>query len=271
MITFKRLQRSARWRLRRFITGKDEIGLFRLAKGGICYYPIISEIGRALFFGEFENNELDYVQRTLQDGDTFLDIGANAGIFTIVASDAVGRTGHVYAYEPGRREVDLLQLNIRTIRFDNVTVARLGVSDRAEEVDFMISADGAMNSLKKSRHPNQEIVSVGKITTTTLTAILNGIEPRVPRLIKIDTEGAERQILLPALQMLSRARSLKILFESQDVNNHAYGYTARQFLQELREAGFEIAEIGSNGVIVHFDKEDERVGRTLYNFVAWPK
>ena len=42
-------------------------------------------LSRAIYNEFFEANELDFINRTLRKGDTFIDVGANIGLFSIIA------------------------------------------------------------------------------------------------------------------------------------------------------------------------------------------
>ena len=53
-----------------------------------------------------------YLKKTLKEGDIFIDIGANEGIFSILAGKLVGPEGKIYAIEPMPTNVSLLKRNI---------------------------------------------------------------------------------------------------------------------------------------------------------------
>src|SRR4051812_46127494 len=58
-----------------------------------------SELSRYIFNG-FEKKEINFLQRILQPGDLFIDVGANIGLFSLYAAKAVGEAGSVIAFEP---------------------------------------------------------------------------------------------------------------------------------------------------------------------------
>jgi FkbM family methyltransferase len=258
---------SLPWRARCLLSSKHEILLFHLPTGGLVHYPIRSQIGYALFRGTFETAELRFVTSLLRPGDTFVDIGANAGIFTVAAAQVIGQFGQIFAYEPAAFEAALLHLNVAHNRLENVVIRNVGVSDREGEADFVISEDGAMNSLFRTDHPNQRPVAKTRIHTTTLDAILANVGLGKLRLIKIDTEGAERQIILPALARLKKLSGVRVLFESQDTNNRGFGYTTKQFLQELEQAGANVCQLMDDGSTTPINSRNHRIGDTDYNFV----
>ena len=67
---------------------------------------------------EFEPQETAFVLAMLAPGDTFLDVGANIGWFTILAAEKVTDTGRVYAFEPRRDTFQLLTRSIHENGFE---------------------------------------------------------------------------------------------------------------------------------------------------------
>lgn len=263
-----RVNQSLKWRLRRFLTSRREIGLFQIPQGGLFHYPVNSQIGRALFFNEFEPAEVNFIQRVLRSGDTLVDIGANAGLYSILGGRLVGPSGKVIAFEPGLFESALFQLNVRTNQLTNVQLINKGVSDTEGIADFILSEDGAMNSLKRTHHPDQHPVASTQIQTTTLSRIIDELDIDNLRLIKIDTEGAERQIILSSAHYFKHLRRALILFESQDANNRAYSYSAQSFLRELIQHGATISLLQADGSTEPIDPSNTNIGNLYYNFVA---
>ncbi|NJL10297.1 MAG: FkbM family methyltransferase [Calothrix sp. SM1_7_51] len=130
---------------------------FKLMDGSRFNYPLKSVLGLGLFINSFEASEIEFVRQSLQPGDVFFDIGANGGFYTVIAAKQVGSTGHVYAFEPGSRELSLLRRNIEINNLSNVTIIERAVSDKKSTTKFAISHDGAMNSLSQTNHPEQKI------------------------------------------------------------------------------------------------------------------
>src|SRR5688572_8568167 len=57
-------------------------------------------IHRQIFMGCFAREMTRWARTFLPPGGTFLDVGAHAGYFSLLASTLVGPAGHVYALEP---------------------------------------------------------------------------------------------------------------------------------------------------------------------------
>jgi hypothetical protein len=69
-----------------------------------------NELSRALYVsGTYEPNTLVVLNRLLEPGAVFFDIGANVGVFSLAGSRMVGAGGQVYAFEPSRHECERLR------------------------------------------------------------------------------------------------------------------------------------------------------------------
>lgn len=69
---------------------------------------------------------LEFGYKLLSAGDCAIDGGANQGIFTCAFAAAVGKTGHVYAFEPQSYAVSCIHRNVALNSMTNVTVFTLG-------------------------------------------------------------------------------------------------------------------------------------------------
>src|ERR1700722_4854735 len=81
------------------------------------------------FLDYYEIRETNYVKKILREGDVFVDIGANIGWFTLLASAGVGASGQVIAFEPSGRIHQHLADNVRLNDCRNVVLERLAISD----------------------------------------------------------------------------------------------------------------------------------------------
>ncbi len=159
-----------------------------------------------LFMPQFcDVAERDYLTRHLTSNGVFLDIGANAGIYTLSAARAyatLGGHGTVLAVEANPVMQARLLENVALNDFQNVVrLAPVALSDQSGEVEFSIS--------------NSNLGESGLITT-------GGASIRVPCLplynllqqegissgvdgMKIDVEGMEDVILMPFFRQAPRA------------------------------------------------------------------
>lgn len=246
----------------------NKISRFVLPDGSLFDYPLKSAIGCELFSGGFERTELNFVEQSLQAGDVFFDVGANGGIFTLIAARKVGNSGHVYAFEPGLRELNLLRHNIAINNLANVTIIERAVSNKRGTTQFAISTDGAMNSLVKTNHPGQEIEDWQTVEMISLDDFVAEFKISKIDFIKIDVEGAEKLVFEGAKNLLARYKNIKILFEAADLNSKNFGYSTEDLLSQLSKQGFSLYCLNELNSLVQILNYEHRLGTVVVNFIA---
>ncbi|WP_375547534.1 FkbM family methyltransferase [Oceanicaulis alexandrii] len=152
--------------------------------------------------GSFEPEDIRYLKNTLEPGDTFLDIGANVGLFSLPAAKAVGPSGHVFAFEPIKRNALMLQLSAELNGLANIIslVEHPASNESGLSVEIEIpGGDGSYAYMKGSD------ANLGKkrISTVTIDEILKNSVASKIRAMKIDIEGAELLALEGAHELLS--------------------------------------------------------------------
>lgn len=241
---------------------------FKLIDGLTFEYPLKSVIGQGLFLNSFEKSEIEFVRKSLKEGDVFFDIGANGGFYTIIAAKQVGSTGHVFAFEPGLRELSLLHRNIEINNLSNVTIIKQAVTNRKGTTKFGVSRDGAMNSLSKTNHPEQQIEEWQTVKTISIDEFMQ--EFNIPKInfIKIDVEGAEKLVLEGAKKLLSANRNITILFEASDLTSSSFGYSVKDFLQDIVVSGLSVYHLDKEGNLKDVSIDNADIGKNIYNFIA---
>jgi FkbM family methyltransferase len=160
-------------------------------------------VSRGCMMGRWEPAETDYIRRHLKPGQGFVDIGANVGWFTLLASTIVGSTGVVHSFEPRPDTGHYLARSIALNRLDDVvTLHRAGLWSEPSELYLIWSAlrdnpGGAF--LTSEDHGPQNGTRVPLITLDSL-----GIGRC--DLIKMDIEGAEPHALRGGAKTLARFR-----------------------------------------------------------------
>lgn len=187
---------------------------------------------RKILFGQSGKEEMAHLLGELEAGDSFIDIGANCGIFSLTASRIVGAGGRVVAIEPNPAMVERLRFNIEANAFDNVTIVEAAVGESVGQATFHL--------FQKQLGRSRLVRDSGGPTITVPVKPLTDIcaELAITRLgaIKIDVEGYEDRALLPFFR--SAPKSLwprAILMETS--SSHAWG---EDCLHRLQEMGFQI-------------------------------
>lgn len=131
-----------------------------------------------LYYGLHEFVEMSFVALMLRPGDLFVDVGANAGSYTVLASKVAG--ARTLAFEPGDEAAAVFARIVALNAIgDRVELRRDAVGDRVGEVRFTRGL-GTMNKVDE----DGEVA----VPLTTLNAVLAGA---VPLAIKFDIEGGE--------------------------------------------------------------------------------
>ena len=171
-----------------------------------------------LFMPQFcDIAERDYLTRHLTPNGVFLDIGANAGIYTLTAARAyaaLGGSGRVLAVEANPTMQARLDLNVALNDYSTrVQLAPIALSDQEGEVEFSISASnlGESGLLATGGH------SI-KVPCLTLQGLLEKEGIKSVDGMKIDVEGMEDVILTPLFRQAPRALFPKFIVIEDSVS-----------------------------------------------------
>jgi FkbM family methyltransferase len=103
--------------------------------------------GACLFYPQlYDRREVALIRRELREGDVFLDLGANIGFYSLVASSAVGASGKIVSVEADPEMFNILKENIGLNGFKNIEPLCLGISDREETLRLGINMNGNRGS-----------------------------------------------------------------------------------------------------------------------------
>jgi len=179
-----------------------------------------------LYYGLHEFNEMGFLLHYLQPADSFADVGANIGAFTVLAAKHIGATA--IAIEPAATALEGLQLNIAANHIaENVTVYPCVAGEMQGEVRFTTHLN-TMNHVSV----NDAGITVPQYS---LDQLLEKHQP--PALIKIDVEGYEMPVLKGAANLLANLQLNAIIIE---VNNQSKRYQVNkaEILALLQQNGF---------------------------------
>jgi FkbM family methyltransferase len=154
------------------------------------------------------------ILNNLNEGNTFYDIGANTGYFSLLGSHRVGSEGCVYAFEPYPRNIDMLQKTIKDNCLTNIRLERYALSDSCSGVRLFLSTGQDHATASLIPEAGQESLTV---ETRTLDEFLTSHE--WPHLIKLDVEGAEHLVLQGASRILTDDRPITWLIEVHSLDN----------------------------------------------------
>lgn len=197
--------------------------------------------------GAHEPRALETVKCLVQPRDLVIDVGANAGYYTLPLSRRVGEDGLVVAFEPTAWAHARLLDNIALNDIRNVRVEKLGVSDRASS--RVVSSDEPafraswrLGTREKTPGP----VATDAVRFVTLDEYVERLSPRRVAFVKVDVDGYELRVVRGAAGVLARDRP-PLLIE-----------IGKWTMAELGDDALELAELlWSLGY--DFEREDRRV------------
>jgi FkbM family methyltransferase len=188
------------------------------------------------YFGFWEPNNSALVSSILQPGDVFVDVGANIGYYTLLASGLVGAGGKVVSIEPSPDIFAQLSQNAVLNGASNTRLLNLAASDARGELLLYGGSKWNRGATSTVIHgPDQ--MPEARVAAAPLDEILLPDEMRRVALIKIDIEGAELPVLQRILDTLdSYSPEMKILVEMAP---QVSGDRLRTTFDAFLAAGFE--------------------------------
>lgn len=182
---------------------------FRVRRNGVPEFEIRVQtrvdlhISEAIVrYGCWEPFVTDLTRRLLRCGETYVDVGANIGWFTLVAGRLVGSRGKVFAFEPEPENASWLRHNVRLNGLECVRIETSAADRRTGEGWLHRSAD---NLGDHRIFPSSDLDAPIPIECVRLDDYFAS-EPGPLDFVKIDTQGAELRVLEGFAARLARDR-----------------------------------------------------------------
>lgn len=172
------------------------VTVFGTTEDGIrlrCRLPDIIQM-YVYLFGTWEPDLTAFMRRSLRPGDTFIDVGANVGYNSALASRLVGPSGVVVAIEPAPLASAALQETISINALTNIRLVESAASDREDELRLFVGPSFGMG-LTTTVSNRFLLREHGRVRAAPLGSLVTLDELATTRLIKIDVEGAEDRVL----------------------------------------------------------------------------
>jgi len=183
-----------------------------------------------IYVGLHEFNDMMFLLHFLRSGDTFFDIGANAGAYTLLAS-GIAKAKSI-AVEPVEATYDLLTRNLQLNQLnDKVLAVNAAAGATNGELRFTSDQDTTNHVIAENEFVKNGTVTVNVVTIDSLATRSS------PALMKIDVEGFETEVLRGMVATLNQA-TLKAVIIELNGSGGRYGYDEEKIHDLLVSKGF---------------------------------
>ncbi|MGK7922007.1 MAG: FkbM family methyltransferase [Trichodesmium sp.] len=207
----------------------------------------------------YESEVLQLIYRFLEKGDCFIDIGTHIGYYSVLAAKIVGNEGKVFAFEPELSNYQKILENISLNNLSNIQLFNLALSSESKETHLFFNQDndGGHALWDVGKHPfNQKSLqsqTMQNIQQSTLDDILSQQQDISQiKIIKIDTEGAEVNVIKGAVNTISKYNVPYIICEINRFGLKQMGTNEaelREFMNTLKYESYLITSDKSNQLI----------------------
>lgn len=189
-----------------------------------------------------------FMIKNLTENNHFLDIGAHFGYFTLLAAEIVGKNGKVVALEPTNKSFQLLKQN--TAMLEYVKCIQKGASKKLETIAFYEFPNlySEYNATDIAQFQNEKWFNTSKpkkviIETTTIANVIKkeGIDPKI---IKIDVEGAEYDVMIGGLDYFKENKPIIVMEYIAPKRKNDTHKLAKELLESI---GYQANVITSKG------------------------
>jgi len=181
------------------------------------------------------------IARFVKPGMRCIDVGANAGYFTLLCADLVEAGGHVQAWEPQPACADLIRRSTSANGFENrVSIINAAAGRVAGTATLNVPSGKPMNAsvlgerMRSTKGVSYE-VALGRLDDRNVLPV---------NFVKIDSEGCEPEVWDGMQALLDRSgRDDQPFACCMEFSPHRYPDPAA-FLKQIRDAGFEVRLVG---------------------------
>jgi FkbM family methyltransferase len=216
----------------------DVLQEVRLRTGGRMVLDIRDSQQRHIYYSRlYEYPYVAWLQNIIKSGDSFVDVGANIGFYTIWAALRVGSTGRVFSFEPNPLSYGFLEKNIELNELGNVNPYQVAVGGadgiaqleaRFDDLALSRIVRGETSVATSRRLQNEKVI---RVVQRRLDTFFSDAEKTHIKFIKIDAEGAEPEILRGGETLLEKRP--RLLIEVDDRRLGPLGHSEEDLLALL--------------------------------------
>jgi FkbM family methyltransferase len=184
-----------------------------------------------LYCGLMDFEEMMFLLHFLREEDLFLDVGANAGVYSLLASGMAGARS--MAFEPVPVTYDRLNEHVRLNRMEHkVQCINQGIGEQEGALRFSTGNRDCLNHVLENDSDDTQFIEVS------VTTLDKAAAAKLPAMLKLDIEGYEWYALKGASELL-QSDSLKAIVLEYNLHAKRYGISPEQISALLKDYGYE--------------------------------
>ncbi len=161
------------------------------------------DLDESMLLPSYEQRHRDTVLEHIPQKNVLIDVGANVGIWSIAMKS---HFKHIIAYEPSRRNLECLELNVD----NSIEIRKFAVGDQVGSVNFYDQIKNCGDS--------KVVPTVGEYTYEVSMVRLDDEKIQNCSLIKIDVQGLELPVIQGALELIKTQQPWIYVEMNEDVD-----------------------------------------------------
>ncbi len=208
------------------------------------------------FLDAYEDSELLFMKSILKDGSIFIDIGANIGLYSLIASKLVKENGNIYAFEPYPKNRKVFNENITLNNFKNITVESFAITDKESEITLFYNNENANLGMVSAYITDSD--NALKVKTISLDSYVKKQQITKIDFIKLDIEGGEYTALLGMQNVLANFSPI-LMIEILDYVPFAKNTNQDKIVSFLAKFEYQKWFINNDGTLSKSQKNTNRM------------
>lgn len=200
-------------------------------------------------YGSYELPSVRFIRRVVKPGDVVVDVGAQIGYITLAMATLAPGKVIVHAFEPEPLNIQRLRNNIALNPGVDVRIVEKAVSDSNGAIRLYLSKDhnaGTHSTISGGTNVSDDYVEIPAVTLDTYVRDQN---IAALRLMKIDVEGGEYEVIKGAHETLTSLRPI-VLMELSDALQESRGFSTVEFKKLMKQFGYSAYTIADDGGLV---------------------
>lgn len=203
------------------------------------------------WLGNYEKDKQKFLSRLLKPGMTFYDIGAHVGFYSILGVKFVGEKGRVVSVEPVERNIRYIKRNVSLNSFDTVVkIIQAAVSNRVGKMYFFESKSNAGSFISVEGDKKIETITIDDLVYKTKTP---------PNVVKIDVQGATKQVLEGSIKTLKKYHPTLIIAIDNGYRPGQVHFSKKSIHDFLEKFDYKITDIGGNKITQKKIEEENEI------------